>query len=121
MQLITKKLYTMNKLNKLASYYGFNNNEDFFNYIIESYINGNKKQFTDLMTKFIKYTPFNKQDFQICILNACNTFGLKNTISVLKKYHTFEYSISDNTIINVFYDNSRSQLNEVKSIILNNY
>ena len=121
MQLTIKKLYTMNKLNKLSKYYGFNNNEDFFNYIVESYINGNKKQFTDLMTKFIEYTPFNKQYFQICILNACNTFGLKNTISVLKKYNTFKYSISDNTIINVFYDNSRSQLNEVKSILLNNY
>ena len=111
----------MNKLNKLSKYYGFNNNEDFFNYIIESYINGNKKQFKDLMTKFIKYTVLNKQEFQICILNACNAFGLKNTISILKKYYTLEYSISDNTIINVFYDNSRSQLNEVKSILLNYY
>jgi len=111
----------MNKLNKLTSYYGFNNNEDFFNYIIESYINGQKKQFTDLMTKFIEYTVFDKQDFQICILNACNTFGLKNTISILKKYHTFKYSISDNTIINVFHDNSISQLDEVKEILLNNY
>ena len=111
----------MNKLNKLSRYYGFNNNEDFFNYIIESYINGNKKQFKDLMTKFIKYTVLNKQEFQICILNACNAFGLKNTISILKKYYTLEYSISDNTIINVFYDNSRSQLNEVKSILLNYY
>lgn len=112
----------MNKLSKLSSYYGFENNEDFFNYIIESYINGNKKQFKDLMTKFIEYTDFvDRQDFQICILNACNTFGLKNTISILKKYYTFEYSISDNTIINVFYDNSRSQLDEVKEILLNNY
>ena len=111
----------MNKLQKLSKYYGFKNNEDFFNYIIESYINGQKKQFTDLMTEFIEYTIYNKQEFQICILNACNTFGLKNTISILKKYDTFEYSISDNTIINVFYDNSRSQLNEVKEILLKNY
>ena len=110
----------MNKLNKLSKYYGFENNEDFFNYIIESYINGNRRQFTGLMTKFIRYTVFDKQEFQICILNACNTFGLKNTISILKKYYTFEYSISDNTIINVFYDNSRNQLDEVKEILLNN-
>ena len=111
----------MNKLQKISKYYGFNNNEDFFNYIIESYINGQKKQFTNLMTKFIKRTVLNKQDFQICILNSCNTFGLKKTIDILKKYKTFEYSISDNTIINVFYDNSRSQLDEVKQILLNNY
>jgi len=110
----------MKKLNKLSKYYGFNNNEDFFNYVVESYINGQKKQFTELMTKFIEYTTFNKQDFQICILNACNTFGLKNTIGILKKYETFKYSISDKTIINVFYDNSRNDLDEVKKILLNN-
>jgi hypothetical protein len=114
-------LYNMNKLQKISKYYGFNNNEDFFNYIIESYINGQKKQFTNLMTKFIEHTAFNDQEFQICILNSCNTFGLKNTIGILKKYKTYEYSISDNTIINVFYDNSRSQLDEVKQILLNNY
>ena len=73
------------------------------------------------MTKFIEYTKFSKQEFQICILNACNTFGLKNTIGVIKKYKTFEYSVSDNAIINVFYDNSRNELNEVKKILLNNY
>ena len=93
-------------------------NYEVFNYIIESYINGQKKQFTNLMTEFIKDTSFSKQEFQICILNACNTFGLKNTIDILKKYNTFEHSISDNTIINVFYDNSRDQLNEVKEILL---
>tara|TARA_R110002074_G_scaffold400039_1_gene594528 strand:- start:653 stop:988 length:336 start_codon:yes stop_codon:yes gene_type:complete len=111
----------MNKLNKLSKYYGFENNEDFFNYIIESHINGQKKQFTELMTKFIEHSSYNKQGFQICILNSCNTFGLKNTISILKKYKTFYYTISDSTIINVFYDNSRSQLDEVKEILLNNY
>ena len=111
----------MNKLNKLSEYYGFTNNEDFFNYIIESYINGQKTQFTELMTDFINYTVFDKQDFQSCILNACATFGLRETILILKKYNTFEYSISDNTIINAFYDNSRNQLDEVKEILLNNY
>ena len=112
----------MNKLNKLSKYYGFNNNEDFFNYIIKSYINGQKKQFNELMYYFIDAAQYcNKQDLQICILNACNTFGLKNTISILKKYNIFKCSISDNTIINVFHDNSISQLDEVKSILLNHY
>jgi len=32
----------MTKMQKLTNYYGFENNEDFFNYIIESYINGQK-------------------------------------------------------------------------------
>ena len=94
------------------------NNYEVFNYIIESYINGQKKQFTNLMTQFVKEASFNKQDFQSCILNSCNTFGLKKTINILKNYNTFEHSISDNTIINVFYDNSRNQLNEVKEILL---
>ena len=110
----------MKAIEKLTKYYGFNNKEDFFNYIIESYINGHKKQFKELMTKFIDSTLFRKQDFQICIINSCNTFGLKETILILKKYKTFKYSISDNTIINAFYDNSINQLNEVKSILLNN-
>lgn len=93
-------------------------NYEVFNYIIESYINGQKKQFTNLMTDFINCTAFNKQVFQSCILNSCDTFGLEKTINILKKYNTFEYSISDNTIINVFYDNSIGQLNEVKKILL---
>lgn len=105
---------------ELFSDYGFNDKYGFFNYIIESYINGQKTQFTELMTDFINYTVFDKQDFQSCILNACATFGLRETILILKKYNTFEYSISDNTIINAFYDNSRTQLNEVKEILLNN-
>ena len=105
---------------KTAKKLGFTNNTDFFNYIIESYINGNKKQFTKLMTNFINETAFDKQEFQICILNACNTFGLENTIRILKKYGTYEHSISDNTIINAFYDNSIDQLNDVKEILINN-
>ena len=104
---------------KLFKQYDLESNEDFFNYIIGSYINGQKKQFTELMTKFIKHTSLNKQEFQICILNACSTFGLKNTIEILKKYNTFECIISDTTIINCFYDNSRSDLDEVKEILLN--
>ena len=71
----------------------FNSNQEFFNYIIESYINGQKSQFTQLMTNFVNETAFNKQEFQICILNACNTFGLENTIRILKKYSTYEYSL----------------------------
>lgn len=110
----------MKAIEKLTKEYGFNNKEDFFNYIIESYINGQKKQFKELMTEFIDSTSFNKQDFQICIINSCNTFGLKKTILILKKYKTFEYIISDNTIINAFYDNSISQLEDAKSILLNN-
>ena len=93
-------------------------NYELFNYIIESYINGQKKQFTNLMTQFIKETSYYKQDFQSCILNSCETFGLKKTINIIKKYNTFEYNISDTTIINSFYDNSRNQLNEVKEILL---
>ena len=106
---------------KTAKKLDFTSNEEFFNYIIESYINGQKSQFTKLMTNFINETSFEKQTFQMCILNACNTFGLRNTISILKKYNTFRYSISDNTIINVFYDNSRNELNEVKEILINNF
>lgn len=107
-------------ITKTAKALEFKNNEDFFNYIIESYINGQKSQFTKLMTNFIEETVFDKQLFQVCILNACNTFGLKDTIRILKKYKTFEYIITDDTIINVFYDNSIAQLNEVKEILLNN-
>ena len=110
-----------NALERLASSYEFNNIEDFFNYIIESYTNGQKKQFNDLMTKFIKRSALRRQDFQICIINACNTFGLKNAITIIKKYKSFEFGdITDNTIINAFYDNSRNQLDEVKSILINN-
>ena len=110
-----------NALERLASSHEFNNIEDFFNYIIGSYTNGQKKQFNDLMTGFIKKSSYRKQDFQICIINACNTFGLKNAITILKKYKGFEFGdITDNTIINAFYDNSRNQLDEVKSILINN-
>jgi len=109
------------ELKDLSSYHGFNNNEDFFNYIIESYINGQKKQFKELMTNFIECTHFNKQDFQICILNSCDTFGLKNTIEILKKYKTFYHNISDEAIISVFYDNSSGRLDEVKRILINIY
>ena len=105
---------------KTAKELDFTTNEEFFNYIIESYMNGQKSQFTKLITNFINETAFDKQEFQICILNACNTFGLENTIRILKKYSTYEYSISDNTIINAFYDNSRGELNEVKEILINN-
>ena len=110
----------MNALTELTKYYEFDNSEDFFNYIIESYINGQKKQFVFLMTKFIESTMMEKQEFQICILNACDTFGLKETIAIIKKFKTYKYSVSDNTIINTFYDNSMSQLDEVKEILLNN-
>ncbi len=106
---------------KTAKKLDFTSNEEFFNYIIESYINGQKSQFIKLMTNFINETSFEKQIFQMCIISACNTFGLRTTIDILKKYYTFEYSISDNTIINVFYDNSRNELNEVKEILINNF
>lgn len=72
------------------------------------------------MTDFLNVS---NQDFQICILNACNTFGLETTIKILKIYNNKKdlYSISDTTIINVFYDNCHSKLDEVKTILLNNY
>lgn len=108
----------MTTLNKLSNYYDFKNNEDFFNYIIESYINGQKKQFNELMTDFLNAS---NQDFQLCILNSCNTFGLETTIKILKSYKSELGSISDTCIINAFYNNSSSQLNEVKTILLNNY
>ncbi len=105
-------------MNELVLKLEMTDNYEVFNYIIESYINGQKKQFTNLMTEFINCTSFDKQEFQSCLINSCSTFGLKKTINILKKYSTFEHSISDSTIINTFYDNSINQLSEVKEILL---
>ena len=111
----------MNKLKRLANRYDFEDAEGFFNYIIESHINGQRKQFTQLMTEFIQSSSFLKQEFQMCIINSCNSFGLERTIKVIKCYGTFEFgNISDTTIINAFYDNSISNLDEVKEILINN-
>ena len=110
----------MTRLEKLSYQYEFDNAEDFFNYIIESYINGQRKQFNALMYEFLQASSyFELQELQICILNACNVFGLENTIKTLKSYKYNYDSISDNLIINAFHDNSRSELNEVKTILLN--
>ena len=110
----------MNKIQETAVKFDFEDEFEFFNYIIESYINGQKKQFKNLLRLFLKSCRYvDRQTLQICIIEACNVFGLDRTIKILKSYNDLHYPLSDNTIINAFYDNSRSELNEVKTILLN--
>ena len=110
----------MKTIQETAVEFDFENEFDFFNYIIESYITGQKKQFKSLLRLVLESCSYgDKQILQICIINACNVFGLDRTIKVLKSYNDLHYPLSDNTIINAFHDNSRSELNEVKTILLN--
>lgn len=110
----------MNRLEKLANKYEFDTVQELFNYIIDSHINGQKKQFNELMYEFqSEASYFEKQEVQICIINACNVFGLETTIKILKSYRYNYSSISDNVIINAFHDNGSNKLNEVKTVLLN--
>ena len=107
-------------IQEAASQFDLENEFDFFNYIIESYINGQKKQFKTLLRLFLSSCGYeDRQTLQTCIINASNVFGLDRTIKILKSYNDMHYPLNDNTIINAFHDNSRSELNEVKTILLN--
>jgi len=84
-----------NTMNKLAQ-------------IIETHINGNitiaKKQ-----AMLWKINPFQ-------IIECSEIFGLNKTISLLKTFDVY-----DRHIINAFHDYKRSDIDEVKTILLNNF
>ena len=75
--------------------------------VIETYLNGN-------ITLALRYknVPYNGSQ----IVEACELFGLREAINILKK---FQYS--DRRILNAFHDYKRVQFNEVKTILINNF
>jgi len=74
--------------------------------IVETFINGN----ISTAKQEIKGVRLNSYD----ILECSYLFGLNKTIKILKKL-----KLNDTVIINSFYDHSSSQLDEVKTILLN--
>ena len=75
--------------------------------VIETYLNGN-------ITLALRYknVPYNGSQ----IVEACELFGLREAINILKK---FQYS--DNRILNAFHNYNRVQFDEVKLILSNNF
>jgi len=83
-----------------------------FNYIIESYINGQKKQARSLLKSY-----FNRdKNLSLDIVESANLYGISECILILKRL-----DVSDTNIINAFHDYERENLHEVKTILINNY
>ena len=76
--------------------------------IIETYINGNK---TTAKNEF----RFWRIDL-IQIIECTELFGMRETIKILKAI-----GLSDMNIINAFHDYDRQNIDEAKTILLNNF
>lgn len=81
-------------------------------YIIESYINGQKKQARSLLREYRN----ENQTMGADIVECSHLFGIETCVLILKKL-----DISDTNIINAFFDNQREHLDEVKGILMYNY
>jgi len=83
-----------------------------FEYIIESYINGQKKQARSLLSIYFK----KRNNIGVDIVESCHLFGMETCVLILKKL-----DVSDNNIINAFFDYQREHLDEVKGLLMHNY
>jgi len=81
-------------------------------YIIETFINGNKSHAKKEFKTYLHYSD----TLYIDTVNCSELFGIRKTVEVLK-----QFNLSDTNIINSFYDNDRCNLDEVKGILLNNF
>jgi len=77
-------------------------------HIMETYINGN-------ITIAKRQSMFWKVD-PLQIIECSEIFGLKRTINILKSFNVY-----DMHIINAFHDYNRNNIDEVKTILLNNF
>jgi hypothetical protein len=81
-------------------------------YIIDTHINGNITHAKAYFKQYQNKTENLKSD----IIEVSELFGIDTTIKILKKL-----GVSDTNLINAFYDYSNDNLDEVKTILLNNY
>tara|TARA_R110001632_G_scaffold95637_2_gene201762 strand:- start:7081 stop:7332 length:252 start_codon:yes stop_codon:yes gene_type:complete len=76
--------------------------------IIETYINGN----ITIAKAEIRFWSINKMQ----IINCTELFGIRKTIKILKSLN-----VSDMHITNAFHDYDRQNIDEAKTILLNNF
>jgi hypothetical protein len=76
--------------------------------ILETYINGN----ITTAKKEIEYLSISGIDIVEC---SC-LFGVRTTVKILKKL-----GVKDLYILNAFHDYNRTDLDEVKQLLLNNF
>ena len=103
-------------MNTLYKEYDFKNNYELINYVVESYINGQKKQVKELINEIISKTD--SDTIKVCLVHAYEIFGINTLKAFLLPYlsesnvnHVF---FQPTFIVNAFYDFDYSNFEKVK-------
>jgi len=78
-------------------------------YVVESYINGQKKQADSILTSLYRLRA---EDLAMQVLEASEMFGMEVTMKILLKL-----GMSPKRIINAYHDYQREDIDEVKYIV----
>lgn len=100
-------------MKNLLKEYDFKTVYGLFNYMVESYMNGQKTQAKEIQGKLIEKAHFRSEEVHLAIFSACEIFGDEKCIKILLKLN-----FTKSLIINSFHDHGTiQQFDEINLLI----